>query len=162
MQKIECTSCRKPKANLECGLCHSALCKSCTQFVDEDTFSFLAEVPTELSHTTYCHSCHEQTVVPALVDYNQLMEQAKEIAIYFHNQGKETRLMSRKEDPVSVKNCLDRDETILRLAFYATQKGYNSLVDVKVDSEKIKEGSRQKMIWHGSGVPTQVTPDKII
>lgn len=130
--------------------------------MDEDTFSFLKKTPAELSHTIYCPACFDQHVAPALVEYQQSMEAAKEIAIFFDNQGKETRLIKRLEEPYKVENCQDRNETILRLAFWAAQNGFNCLVDVAITSSKTKSGSYTTQVWQGSGIPAHVDESKLI
>lgn len=162
MEKIACITCYKPKATLECGLCHDPICKYCARFSDEDTFSFLAKIPADLSHTTYCNPCYEAKVAPELEAYRQTMEQAKEIAVFFKKQNKETRFIKRLEDPVHVIECADRDETILRLAFFAAKANLNSILDVEVTSEKIKSGTYQTHKWSGTGVPAHVNPEKLM
>jgi hypothetical protein len=162
MEKSVCISCFKPKATLECGACHSTVCKYCAQFVEEETFSFLGQVPEDLAHSTYCPPCFNEKVQPKLDAYNHTMELAKEIDVYYKKQSKETRLIKRFEDPVHVQACSDRDETILRLAFFAAQRNFNSIVDVQVSSVKVKMGSYQNLSWSGTGIPAQVLPDRII
>ncbi len=130
--------------------------------MEAETFSFYSQIPAELAHTTYCFTCYEKTIVPGLEKYNQTMEAAKEIAVYFHDQGKESRLIKRDADPVQVNDCPDRNETLLRLAFFAAQNGYNAMVDVRLTGLKVKSGSRQSQIWSGQGIPAHVDPSKII
>src|ERR1035437_2303760 len=98
-----CSSCQKQKAVLECGLCHAVLCKKCTQFLDEDSFSFLKSIPEELTFN-YCTTCFEGKIRPQLDAYNEDMERAKDIVIFYKAQSKETRLMKRSEKPFKVEN----------------------------------------------------------
>lgn len=151
-----CCSCFNAKASLECGLCHQAVCKKCAQFLAEDSFSFLAKVPEQLTHTVYCPQCFDAQVAAPLAEYNETMEKAKNISIYFKEQSKETRLLSRKEAPVKVENCPDREETLLRLAFFAAHKKFNGLIDVELISKKIREGSYQTQSWSGSAIPVNL------
>ncbi len=157
-----CAFCQKPKVVLECGLCQSSLCKACTQFVEEDYFSFMPYVPEEISHQTYCSGCFDTQIVPAQNEYNQNMERAKDIMVFDKKQGKETRNIKRLEDPVTVTDCADENETILRLAFIAAIKNYNAVVDMEVVSKKIQHGSYKKMVWSGTAIPTQVDEKKLI
>lgn len=152
-----CCSCLKPSATLQCGICKDSVCKKCAQFLGEDSFSFLEKVSEELSHNVYCPQCFDAKVVSALEAYNETMERAKNLAVYLKDQSKETRLMSRKAQPVQVLNCADREETLLRLAFLAANAGFNCLVDVDLTSKKIREGSYQTQSWSGTAVPVQVT-----
>ncbi len=162
MKKPVCIACFKPKATLECGVCQSAVCKYCAQFVEEETFSFLPQVSADLNHSTYCPPCFNEKVEPELTAYNQIMAQAKEINVYYKKQSKETRLIKRFVDPVKVEACTDRDETILRLAFLAAKDHFNSIIDVEVESVKVKSGSYQNLSWSGVAIPAQVLPDRII
>jgi hypothetical protein len=162
MEKKECTTCFKPKATLECAICHSSTCKYCAQFLEEDAFSFLPKVPPELSHTTYCHACYEQNVAPKMQSYQQTMEQAKEVAVFYKKQNKETRYIKRIEDAVRIVDCADRDETILRLAFHSALANLNSILDVELTSEKVKIGSYQTFKWSGVGIPAHVNPEKLL
>lgn len=90
------------------------------------------------------------------------MKQAKDVQVFLNTQGKESRLIKRYEDPVLVTECRDHDETLLRLAFLAAEKGYNGLVDVAIVSKKIREGSYQKSVWQGSGIPATIEENKVI
>ena len=166
MESSICSSCQKPKATFTCVSCenqgvHTALCKKCVQFADEDLFSFLPKMPGDLVSGSYCQSCFEQKVAPELESYNQTMAKAHDIGVYFDTQGKETRLIKRLEDPITIENLPDRDETILRLAFKAAQAGFNAIVDVDVRSEKVRMGSYQNLKWRGTCVPAHVDPKKL-
>ncbi|WP_413613263.1 hypothetical protein [Bdellovibrio sp. HCB-110] len=156
-----CCSCFSAKAPLECGICKSAVCKKCAQFLEEDSFSFLAKIPQDLSFNVYCPQCFDAKVAPELDSYNDTMERAKSIMVFFKDQGKESRLMSRKEPPVQVVDCADREETLLRLAFFAAKANYNGLVDAELTSKKIREGSYQTHKWSGTAIPTHIDPKKV-
>ncbi|MFN7729950.1 MAG: hypothetical protein ACK5P7_12400 [Bdellovibrio sp.] len=160
-EKKNCVCCQKSKALLNCGVCDETVCKYCAHFLDEGQFSFLAKVPSLLSHSTYCPSCYDQNVAAPLQDYNQAMAQAKDILVFEKKQGKETRLIKRLEEPVTVTDCPDPAETVLRLAFFAVKAGYNAIVDVQVKHEKVKNGSYQTMRWSGTGVPAYVNEAKL-
>jgi hypothetical protein len=161
MEKAVCISCHKPKAPYLCGICESSLCKSCVQFVEEGSFSFLSHVPAQLCHETYCGSCFDSHVEPARQEYLATMEKAQEILVFMKKQGKETRLIKRLADPIKISDCPDEQETILRMAFFAVQADYNAIVDVDVHHEKVKTGSYTTMKWHGSCVPAYVNVDKL-
>ncbi len=162
MEKTTCYLCQKPKATLQCGLCTEAICKSCTRFLEEETFSFFKKIPAHLSHTTYCEPCYHNNVEPEFSNYEDIIAKAKNILVFSKTQGKETRLIKRIEDPVSVIKCNDYDETILRLAFFAAESGYNAIIDVDLKSEKIRKGGYQTSEWTGTAIPAQVTDAKLI
>lgn len=136
-----------------CGICQEAVCKQCVQFLEEGSFSFLKQVPDRLNHTTYCGPCFDEKIAPEILAYEQLMDRAKDVAVFFKKQGKETRLIKRLEDPIRVTDCADKDEILLRLAFLAAQGNFNTLVDVEIVAEKVREGGYQRSKWQAVGVP---------
>lgn len=160
MEIKKCYICEKPKANLNCGLCNSALCKKCAQFLEEGTFSFYKKIPANLTHTTYCNPCYSQKIVSEIEIYNQLLERAKDITVFYKDQGKETRRMPRGSEIFEVQDCQDREEAILRLAFFAVQGHYTTLVDVNLEQQKIRQGSYQYSLWHATAVPVQLEVQK--
>lgn len=162
MEKAVCCVCQKPKASLTCGICQSTVCKYCAQFTDEETFAFLPQKPAFLQQDTFCGPCFTEQVAPELNAYENFMNLAKDVLVYAKNQSKESRLLSRKEEPLQVLGCTDENETILRLAFLAAKAGFNGLVDVNVSGQKVRQGTYQTTIWSGTGIPTQIESKKII
>ena len=161
MSEKICASCRKPKANRSCGLCNEPLCKACSQFLEESSFSFLEKVPEELSHSTYCQPCYNTTVAPALDSYDETMERAKQVYVFFKLQRKPIPLIKRSKKQVEVSNIPDRDEAILRLAFLASQESFNAVVDVNVIMEKVRNQGYEKSKYQGTGFPAQVDASKL-
>lgn len=155
-----CKTCRKPKAPYTCGLCEEHLCKNCAHF-QSDAFSFLQKIPPELSHSVYCPQCFDEKVAGPLDEYETAMEKAKDVMIFFKNESKKTGHIKRKEDPLKVEDCEDEDETVLRLAFFATQKGFNCLLDVQISHKKIIVGSHKKTIFSGMAIPVNIDPSDI-
>src|SRR4051812_32919678 len=115
----ECVSCRRPGAQFECGVCSGAICKKCDQFLEAGTFSFLPKIPEALAHTHYCTRCHDEHVAPALESYNETMELARGVFVFFSTQKRPPHTLSKqgRQEKIRVDACEDRDETILRLAF---------------------------------------------
>lgn len=161
MSATECISCGKPKAVLSCEVCNEALCKKCDQILEPDTFSFLPKVPEELTHLHYCGSCFDSVVAPELDSYHETMERAKNAFVFFTTQRKETPLIKKAREVLKVSNCLDRDETILRLAFFAAQADFNAIIEVEVSSEKIRNGAYQTSRWNGQGIAAQIDGHKL-
>ena len=50
---------------------------------------------------------------------------------------------------LTVKDCPDRDETIMRLAFFAAQRSSNAVIQVEVTAEKVRNGAYQTSKWSG-------------
>jgi len=89
------------------------------------------------------------------------MQAARQIDIYFKDQGKETRLMRREGEPFIINECADREELILRLAFLGALNGFSTLVDVDIVGKKVREGSYQTTIYRGSATPANARPNQI-
>lgn len=162
MSEKNCVSCKKTKSLIQCECCQADVCKYCAHILSEDIFSFLVEKPKELSFQVYCHACYLVHVESALENYNQTIEKAKEVQVFLSNQGKETRLIKRLEKPIKVENCPDHNETMLRLAFMAAKKDFNTLVDVHITSKKVREGSYQKLIWSGVAIPVNMNSRQVV
>lgn len=161
MSNKTCSACGKPKANRTCSLCQVDLCKNCTQFLDEGSFSFLRQVPADLSHSTYCDACFSTSVAPALDSYHEVLEKAKNVYVFYKTQRKPIPLLSKAKDRVEVKSCPDRNETILRLAFFAAEGDHNAIVDVDIVSEKVRNQGYEKSNYRGTGVPAQIDTSKL-
>ena len=154
-----CCVCLKSSAPLKCASCAQSVCKKCAQFLEESRMGLWDQRPSYLKESVFCYNCHSEKVAPALERYDQQIEDAKNLSVFFDNQGKETRFLSRKEKAVTVERMPDREEALLKLAFQAVLLGYNGLIDVSIDYEKVKNGGYQTHIYRGSGIPTQL-PDR--
>lgn len=162
MSNEVCISCRKPKAALNCEICGEPVCKSCEMFLDASTFSFLKTIPEELSHSHYCAPCYDSKIMPEIEKYSEIMERAKSVYFFFTTQKMNLLpLLDRAKEGISVKNCADRDETILRLAFLAAQQNYNAIIMAEVKSAKVRDEGYQKSVWSGVGVPANVDAERI-
>lgn len=160
VEKTLCSSCRRRPAVRECGRCSSALCKPCVQFLDAETFSFYKAVPPELSHAAYCDACFASTVEPARDELAEDLKRAEDIVVFTVNQRRHLTMTVSKER-LEVKNCVDRDEVFLRLAYFALKSGHNSLVQVDVQSTKVRDGAYQTSLWHGTGYAAEVDLGKL-
>jgi hypothetical protein len=156
-----CVSCRRPKANIHCGLCESSVCKKCSQNLEPETFAFLETLPPELAHLSYCQPCFDEKVAPALDSYNETMEQAKAVYVFFTSQKKEIPLIKKSKETLTIKDRPDRDEVIFRLGFMAAAQSYNAIIEVNVTSEKHQHGKHQKSIWRGTAIPALIDGDKM-
>lgn len=156
-----CTTCKKPKAPYNCELCQEPSCKACAHFLGEETFSFMKVVPEELKHTTYCSNCFDDKVAAPLAEYEETMEKAREVIIFFKNQGKLTRFLKRKEDPYKVVDCADQEDALMRMSFFAVQSNFNALIDVEITNRKVKVGTYLKGVVDGSAIGIQIDPNSL-
>jgi len=155
-----CSICRKPKATKNCDLCGALICGGCTQFLEEGTFSFLKDTPKDITHSWYCSNCFESKVTPAREAYDEVMTRAKNLYVFFKAQKREPPILKRAKKPVKEVDRVDRDETILRLAFAAAEMGYNALIDTDVVAVKVRNEGYQKMSWRGTATPAQVDAER--
>lgn len=153
MENSVCCVCQKPKATLQCGVCEESVCKNCAQFLDTEAFQLMAVVPTELKKGAYCGPCYDARIAPALEEYAENVSKAENISVFYKTQSKETRNFKRTEKPFKVMEAPDEQEVLMRLAFMAVQAGFNALIDVDIQSEKIRSGSYQTQKWSGSAIP---------
>ncbi|MDB2426097.1 hypothetical protein N9W41_00980 [bacterium] len=154
MTSDTCDVCLTNKTILTCGLCNCHSCKTCSEIVAEETFEFLSKIPEKLSHDVYCPNCYDEVVAPELDSYNGIMKRAEAVDVFDKKQGKESRKYHRKEDPIKVTNCFDREETLMRLAFFAAEKDFDIIVDVDLVSRKVTTaGKHKRLIWEGTAVP---------
>lgn len=156
MENTSCCVCQKPKANLKCGLCEQTVCKYCAQFVEDGQFSFLPSLPPHLKQTTFCGPCYDAKITPEIESYNETMEKAQNLTVFFTTASKQTRNFKRTEKPLKVIDCSDREETLLRLAFLAVKANFNAIIDVDIVSEKVRNGSYQTTKYSGTAMPTQL------
>ena len=163
MNNTQCKECGKSKANLQCEICEASLCKKCTQFLPQNTFSFLETLPSELSHQTYCGACHDEYVSPELRTYEEIMARAKNVIIFYKTQKKDIPLIHKSKEVCKIKNHPDRDEVILRLAFFAAKLNFNAMIEVEVTSERIQNKSRSYQFnrWDGIGIAAQIDEEKL-
>lgn len=161
--EASCVSCLKPKSALKntslCGLCHRMSCKACTQFLAPEAFSFLEHVSEELRHPTYCQACYDEKVAPQLASYALAMERAKQVFVFYKKHGY-LRVIRRSKKMLRIRECTDRKEALLRLAFFAAQQSYNALIEVELIPEKVQIAGYQKSNWTGTGFPADVKPEK--
>ena len=156
-----CISCRKPTTQFTCGHCEEPLCGNCREFLDEATFSFLTSIPKELSHRDYCSNCFANVVEPAKQSYDETRERSKQVYVIFNTQRARLPILKRSKVKLVIKNCIDRDETISRLAFQATQMGFNAIIDGDVRAEQIRNAGYQTSAWHGVGYAAEVDVVKL-
>jgi len=153
VQKEDCQTCLKNKTVLRCGECVEPICKTCAYFIDDTVFEYMEFLPDNVKDKTFCGSCYHRTADPILESHRAYLETAKNINVYTSIQGNETGLIKRIEKPIMIKDCVDREETLMRMAFQAAKMGYDTLVDVDIKSSKTGKGTYKKLIWTGRGVP---------
>lgn len=108
-----------------------------------------------MRHTTYCWNCFEQKVAPAKESYLEIMRRARQVYI-FRKKEKEIPLIRREKVLLTVKDCADQKETILRLAFKAAERNMNAVVQVEENVKTVRVGGYQKSSWSATGFPAEI------
>lgn len=114
----------------------------------------MGEVPSNLVEGWACGGCYEEKVEPEIQNYNSEERRARQMSFFNKNQSKESRLFKRIATPIQVRDCADRDEALLKLAYAAVKLNYNLIVDVELTSEKVRNAGYQTCLWHAKGIPT--------
>ncbi len=160
MAQQTCAICLNTKTSLTCDACADPTCKYCSYFVDETVFEYIDLLPESLRHKKFCQNCYNSQFQTQVEKYLALLKQAKMVTVFTKDQSAECKWMKRLEKPISIVNCDDREETLLRMAFLAVEKGFNTLVDVEIKYTKVGENSYKKYLWSGTGVPVNPPPKK--
>ncbi len=154
----QCEICLNKKTTLRCNICEQYSCKHCTHFVDDNLFKFQDLLPKHISNKSFCPNCFDEKVRDELSDYISIMDKAKDVNVYAKVQSSETRLMRRVAKQIKIKDCEDKEEALMRLAYLAAQKGFDTIVDVDIISKKVKLGGRyKKLVWDGTATPIDST-----
>lgn len=160
----QCVVCNKQlKADpLNCGHCHSDVCKSCAEFLSEESFKYADPKPINENNKCFCKTCFNLEISPLLNDYEEMLSKAHDVRVFTKSQSKETRLIKRVAEPIKIQNGLDEQDVLLRMAFKTAVLNYNSIVDVDIKSTKVRSGSYQTSTWAGTGIPAQVDDSKLV
>lgn len=161
---LVCVSCRKElKAgkSFGCGVCEASVCKNCLEVLPEGRVPFMQKVPPELTHRNYCQGCYSEHVQPALDRYDQCMEAAEGVFVFFKSQKAQIPLIKKELVVMRVKDFTDRDQAILCLAFWAAEQGHNAILQVEAIGSKVRNEGFQKMAWSAEGVAATVNASKV-
>jgi hypothetical protein len=161
METQTCSDCRKPKAIHECGVCQEPFCKKCSQIIPPEEFGFWSKIPEILTRRIYCHACFDREVAPEKEKYDEILERAKGVFVFFKTQRKQIPLIRRSKIPVVIDACDDRDETILRLGFLAAEQNHNAIIEVDVTAKKVRNEAYQTSVWSGTAFPADVDGSKV-
>lgn len=153
MEKAQCESCFSADTVLRCHKCSNPSCKKCSCFIDEEEFDFLSLLPEDVAGQTFCPSCYNSSIAATLEEYREYLAKARAVDVYDKEQKRESWRFRRTEKKLSIKDCDDREETLLRLALLSAQKGFDTMVDVDIQSEKVGTGTYKKLIWSGTASP---------
>ena len=162
MSETECLSCRKRAGTYACVSCEDPVCKPCSETLSDPLFTSLESIPEAQIAGRFCGRCFDAEMAPRIEAYTNTLEAAKQAFIFFTTQKKSIPLIRKSKTQISIESCADRDEIILRLAYYAAKEGYNAVVDVDVTVKKVRAaGSTKTADWRGVGYGAMVDGKKV-
>jgi len=152
-----CAICTTAKATAHCGLCQSLVCKSCQDELGQDAFLYQEKIPEKLTHAAYCWRCFNEHVAPELTAYEAMAEKAKNVYFLTADYKGYVRILGKHKGRISIPDCADRREIILKMAFIAAELGFNAIIQSKVESMTVpKGGGHYSSRWKASSLPALI------
>ena len=156
-----CEGCRSPKIQFHCPLCQVPVCGKCGVEPPRGAFQLKENAAPELKHLHYCPKCYTDRVEPEVAQYAETLNLAREVFVFFVTQRKGIPLLKKAKETIRVADQEDRDESILKLAFMAAERGYNAIIETDVKAVKKRNEGWQSNVWGGTAIPAQVDPAKM-
>ena len=154
-----CERCKEKEALAQCGLCDSAVCKTCRESLDSKDFSLMTTKPVELTHSAYCANCFDSKIRPQLDEYEIYENLAKNVYFQSSNFHGNSHIINKHSKSISVDNCDDRRQLILMLAYQAAKLNYNAIVSADIRNKRVyaeKGGGYGRYVWSGTAIPANI------
>jgi hypothetical protein len=152
----KCSICNAPKAPKNCSLCQASICKNCQIQLRSDAFLYRYPLPEKLSHLNYCARCYDEHVAAELAHYEVLAEQAKNVYFLTDSYLGYVRVLQSHTERISIPDCDDRREIILKMAYQAAELGYNALIKSRVESRSVNIDGYHSSRWKASALPAKI------
>lgn len=137
------------------------MCEKCGAEPPRGAFQLQESAAPELKHLHYCPRCYTDRIEPALEKYVETLTLAREVFVFFVTQRKGIPLLKKSKETIRVTEQVDRDESILKLAFMAAERGFNAIIETDVKAVKKRNEGWQNNVWGGTAIPAQVDPAKM-
>jgi uncharacterized protein YbjQ (UPF0145 family) len=121
----------------------------------------MSKIPDVLRQGNVCPACFDQQVRPHQLRMEELLEKAKDVYFLTKAYPGYVRVIQKHTKRVSIDDCDDRRETIVRLAFFAAELGCNAIIEAEVDSKKVSMGKYQSSRWFGSAMPAKIDGEQL-
>jgi hypothetical protein len=157
-----CAVCGGPKAPKTCGLCEASICKTCQEILGSEAFLYMNPIPENLRHVSYCVRCYDEQVAAPLAAYEAMADKARNVYFLTQDYKGYVRIMSRHKIRISIDDCDDRRETILKLAYRAAELGFNAIIQSRVESVCVNApGGYQSSRWKASALPAIIDGEQL-
>ncbi len=157
----QCVICESKKGLEPCGLCGSHSCKAHVHDLGAEAFSFMTKIPKDLTARLYCPLCFDAKIAEPLARYEELLAKANDIYYLSRDYPGYVHVLRRHTRRVSVPDCDDRRETILRLAYVAAELGMNAIIESEVVARKDNKGKYKSHRWSGTAVPAIIDGEQL-
>ena len=144
-----------------CGICRKSITKKEAEYVDENEFIYQSNLSENLKHSHYCESCFDEVVKPAKEKYLEILKLAKGMPVLMKSYRGFTPLIKKSRIEVSVSDCPDREDLIMKLAFLSVEQGFNAIIQTDIVCEKVRNNGRQKSKWSGKALPATINTEKL-
>lgn len=160
-----CSQCLIAKKNVNpCASCQQLVCRDCRGFLDAET---LFENDPELINQgqqlgqIFCSTCYESQALPLIQKRQELEANAQ--GVYYWSKSYRGRIpvLEKSSKVLTVAQCKDRGDAILRLSYEVAKHGYNGLLNLEVQSKKVRNEGYQKMAWSAQGLPVLIDKAEI-
>ncbi len=155
-----CKVCHLNTTEIECGYCKGPICKKCLERCDLEMNEWYQSKKD--IHSVACPDCYEFTYTPLYQKFLEDMQMAQNMPIWPKTYRGKIPILNQSSQEVHIKECADKKEVVLKLAFQAVELNMNALKDVNVAYEKRRNHGYQKMIYSGTAKAIMADHSKLI
>jgi hypothetical protein len=150
---MSCALCQAPKAPKTCGECGAAVCKNCVRFLANDHLRFHPAPPPWAAHGVFCADCFERLVEPEVARYDEVAARAEHVKVVHDTYRGYIPCLKKAKEPVRVETAdAGKGIAVQRLKFLAAWEGYDAVIELTTEGEKVQNFGYGTTIWGASGI----------
>ncbi|MBX9766773.1 MAG: hypothetical protein K2X47_05830 [Bdellovibrionales bacterium] len=89
------------------------------------------------------------------------MSRARKVLVIDKPRRMPLPLIKKSKQLLTVRECADKDEALMRLAFQAAELGFNAIIKVEMEYQKVRIQDYQTTLWHATGFPADLDPVRL-
>lgn len=89
------------------------------------------------------------------------MSRARQVLVIDKPRRMPLPLIKKSKQLLTVRDCTDREEALMRLAFQAAELGFNAIIKVEMEYQKVRVREYQHTLWHVTGFPADLDPIRL-